>query len=91
MEDNNTGKGNSELNKVIESFLNKYGGEKYKKVSLDVLKNDISEELDKIISSSTGSIKLVTSKFKKKLLNKRSKEDFFMYISETYFTSVFGE
>ena len=85
MKDNEIKKGNNELTKVIETFLNKWGGEKYKKVSLNDLKNDISVELDKIISNSTGSIKIVTSKFKKKLLNKKNKEEFFMFMNETLF------
>lgn len=85
MKDNEIKKGNNELTKVIETFLNKWGGEKYKKVSLNDLKNDISVELDKIISNSTGSIKIVTSKFKKKLLKSSNKEDFFMFMNETLF------
>ncbi len=77
--------GNNSLSKAIEAFMSAWGGKKYQKATLQELQDDLINRIDPILKEEKGAVMVMAANLKRRVKNKKTKEDLLMDANETLF------
>ena len=77
--------GANSLSKAIESYFKDWGGDKYKKATLEEMKDDLYKRIDPILEEEKGALLVVATNLKRRVKNKKTKEELLLDINETLF------